>query len=322
MIVYRIISVVISICLVVMCITPVECNVLADEYNEYSSEMLTIATNILKDIGWWEDFNPDSPYLTRAETAVITCMRDRYYEYYKNRKPTKAPYKDVSVEHWASNFIDGAFTISIDGLSFIMEGDGNGFFRPDEYITYQEYIKTLVTSMGWAYLTYYIAPENEHYPSGFIKVADWLGIYPLDEGVMDQPIKKNDAIIILYNALKAPIWTMPGFCTIICLEQRGSFLEYESRKGSDYDTAIHHTKGYAIKTDDECFEIDGEVYHGKIKAENFSEGNVICLYNIIDEAETKSVVTCYPISSLNFDNPKPISEKLPYDTDEMRKMYK
>ena len=61
--------------------------------------------------------------------------------------------------------------------------------------------------------------------------------------------------------------------------------------------------------------IDGVEYIGKVDNDDFREGLVICFYKWDDfnskEGDIKPIILCCPISSLDFDNQKPISDSIP-----------
>lgn len=271
----------------------------AEKSSEYSDEMLNVAQNILTDLGFWKDFTDDETYITRAEVAELMCMINQSTGDWHG-------YLDVPYDH-RQPFISAVFVDEVERLGKnvfrLMSGDGNGYFRPDDFITYQEFIKVLVTHLCWG--TYMTFNENGHtadYPHGYIKIAELLGLYPIDESKYTAPLTKDDAVILLYNTLKAP-------ATRYKKTEYGIWREtydwVEGKKG------LVQVRGYCKNIDENTLEIDGVKYVGTVNSDNFTEGYVIAYCGLNGETDNNEIFTCYPVSSLNFDNPKAVSEELP-----------
>ena len=90
---------------------------------------------------------PDGTYgadksITRAEMAAIVCrMIDKETDAEKAKG--KTDFDDASDNHWASGYINIA---SKEG---IINGDGNGKFRPEDDVKYEEAIKMIVCALGY-----------------------------------------------------------------------------------------------------------------------------------------------------------------------------
>lgn len=267
---------------------------------EYNDEQLKIARSALTDMGLWEDFIEGNEYITRAEAAAYLCMIVDVYEDSKANPhgyTRTVVFEDLDEYHWAYDFIRMQWQLSGDWGDRIMQGDGNGVVRPDDNCTYGEFVKLIVSALGW----YPIVLQNGGYPDGFFYVADRLGVYPLNEASKDSFITKEDAIILIYNAVKAPMFGRKVYGHVF-----GQIDPILSRY-----RGIHQTRGFAEKIDDNSISIDGKVYQGKVKAEKFSEGLVLCYYKYDKQEDISTIVTCYPISDLNFDNPRAVSDELP-----------
>ena len=81
--------------------------------------------------------------VSRAEMATFVCRllgEEKIAEGYKGF--TSAMAADVPSSHWASGYITYAV------IGGIVNGDGNGKFRPDDKVRYAEAIKMIVCAIG------------------------------------------------------------------------------------------------------------------------------------------------------------------------------
>lgn len=135
------------------------------------------------------NFNPNAN-ITRAETATIICrLMGAENEAKANRRQV---YDDVLTTHWASGYITQATELGV------FNGDGNGKFRPEDPVTYQEMIKILVCMVGYEEE----AREVGGWPNGYIAVAEDLSI---TEGLdFDQTAKATRSAVaqLTYNSLQ------------------------------------------------------------------------------------------------------------------------
>jgi len=284
--------------------------VFADSNKNYSDESLGIAKKVLLDLNIWEDFDETEPYLTRAEVAAYMCMTVGSYklQYADSYFPK---YLDVTAEHWASDWIPHIDFIR-DPLGFpVMSGDGNGYFRPDDYITYQEFVKTIVTWTGWSA---YAVLELDGYPYGFWKVSKMLGINPFDESKMTQYITKDDAVFLMYKSIIIPHLYTGGFTSDLSCDIDIDFPHIDNASVPTLLSQIYNIRKPVSKIDDDSFYIDGKVYYGNISDIDFSNGDVLCLclymkYNDRNIQKNK-IIGCYSITSTDFDKPKLISDEL------------
>ena len=131
--------------------------------------------------------------VTRAEMAALICRlmgAEEYAQTYYKGKTTDAT-QDVSANHWASGYI--AFAVDYG----IISGDGNGRFRPEDKVSYNEAYKLIVCAVG-------LDDEVEHVPGdwakGYVEVAcnygiNWNVLYLTDK------LNRGDAAVMFYNAL-------------------------------------------------------------------------------------------------------------------------
>lgn len=104
-------------------------------------------------------------------------------------------YKDVSSDdagYDAIGFVTGRK---------IMNGTGDGKFRPDDYIMCRDAVKTVVSTLGYEMT----AQQKGGYPNGYITVANELGI--TTDFNMTEYITKNELFVLLHEAYDAPIMT-------------------------------------------------------------------------------------------------------------------
>lgn len=89
----------------------------------------------------------------------------------------------------------------------ILNGTGNGLFSPNETVTYNEFIKTVVKLIE----NYNGANINHDYPSGYIEAAKEYGIIADDyTDDTNSAITRGAAAIILYNTLYVPLGESPN----------------------------------------------------------------------------------------------------------------
>ncbi len=75
-------------------------------------------------------------------------------------------FDDVSAEHWANGYINLAVSQGI------IEGDGDGNFRPNAPISYAEAMTIMVRATGYTVS----AEENGGYPHGYMKTGTSNGL--------------------------------------------------------------------------------------------------------------------------------------------------
>lgn len=77
---------------------------------------------------------------------------------------------------------------------------GDGTFKPDEYITYQQAIKMIVSALGYSV----VAERNGGYPHGYTITGVNLGITP-DKASVTETADKGEILIMLNKALDVPV---------------------------------------------------------------------------------------------------------------------
>lgn len=101
-------------------------------------------------------------------------------------------YDDVSAEHWASGYINLATSYGI------IEGDGDGKFRPNDAISYREAVAVMVRAAGYESS----AQLKGGYPNGYITVANENKMLPGVLGSVEKSISRGDVAILTNNTLE------------------------------------------------------------------------------------------------------------------------
>ena len=191
-------------------------------------------------------FRPERT-VTRAEAAALMCaaqnMHITWIEYGEKLNIREGEiagisgdgwknlFSDVDENHWACLYIMCSTTM----YPQIINGYGDGTFRPDDTITYAEFIKMCVCLLGYSDL----AEKNGGYPNGYMMQAAELGLTNgLDAIANDYGITRADAAIILSNTLEAPLVRM-GAWVYDSETETGHFApEVMDGTGEDYDNLL------------------------------------------------------------------------------------
>ncbi|MEE1504352.1 MAG: S-layer homology domain-containing protein [Acutalibacteraceae bacterium] len=129
--------------------------------------------------------------ITRAEMAAIVCrMIDKEADAEKAKGETA--FDDVKSDHWASGYINIA---SKEG---IINGDGNGKFRPEDNVKHEEAIKMVVCALGYGDD---VEVEEKDWSKGYLEVADEKGISADLKGTKGKASTRGDVAVMSYNGL-------------------------------------------------------------------------------------------------------------------------
>ncbi len=161
-------------------------------------------------------FRPDN-VVTRAEAAALMCSAHNERPEYLDGEdgirlmpltesgdissfPVEeiVGFPDVSDEHWAYLYIMSAQRL----IPAPIKGYEDGTFRPDNTVTYQEFIKMCLSMIGYDPF----AEEKGGYPDGYLAQAEESGLtdglHGFDPG---SGLMRSDAAVILENTLETPI---------------------------------------------------------------------------------------------------------------------
>lgn len=130
--------------------------------------------------------------ITRAETAKMMCVAGNI------SLPSDIKeniFNDAAPEHWAYKYIYAAKEHDI------VNGDGNGNFKPESNITNEEIVKMIVCLLGYGEM----AEQQSGYPAGYTATATRIGITSNLNLKTKTPAIRNDVAIMISNALDTPI---------------------------------------------------------------------------------------------------------------------
>ena len=133
--------------------------------------------------------------ITRAEMAAIVCrMIDKEADAEKAKGETI--FDDVSSDHWASGYINIA---SKEG---IINGDGNGKFRPEDDVKHEEAIKMVVCALGYGDD---VEVDAKDWSKGYLEVADEKGISADLKGTKGKASTRGDVAVMSFNGLSVDL---------------------------------------------------------------------------------------------------------------------
>ncbi len=130
--------------------------------------------------------------ITRAEMATVICRMIGKNANAKLKKDSSY-YIDVAVDHWALGYIN----LATDDK--IINGDGNGFFRPDDDVNYQEAIKLVVCAAGYGND---VEINVNDWSFGYINIANDKGITENIIGKKNEALTRGDVAVLVYNAVE------------------------------------------------------------------------------------------------------------------------
>lgn len=126
--------------------------------------------------------------LSRAEFAAIMCRLTGLGD----QEWRESIFPDVPYIHWASGYISAA-----QQRGYIA-GYANGYFGPEDRLTYEQTVTILVRGLGYED----IAVQAGGYPYGYIQIAQNLGITDNTELKKDEPVTRFTTAILLINTLQ------------------------------------------------------------------------------------------------------------------------
>ena len=155
---------------------------------------------------------------------------------------------DVPTDHWANGYINLAVAHGI------IEGDGDGNFRPNDPITYAEAMTIMVQATGYSVS----AEEAGGYPYGYIKVGTSNGLAKNVQGSAYEEISRGNVAFLTTNALEVPLMEQTGF---------GSNERYEITDKTLLKDRLNVTKGTGQVTAVENTSITGSSKLGENQVE-------------------------------------------------------
>lgn len=171
------------------------------------------------------DFRPEDT-ITRAEVAVIISRIQGMITV--GQRDTE--FVDVPSSHWASGYVAQA------AGQGIVNGYGDGNFGPEDPVLYEQAVKMLVETLGYAPFV----ADNGGYPNGHLTAASRYGILEgVNGGATGAEATRGMVAQLVYNAIDTPImdrWTY------------GADAEYVIYNGKgDYDYMTLLTRDLGVK---------------------------------------------------------------------------
>jgi|GEM_PF-3750511 len=174
------------------------------------------------------NFNPTSS-ITRAETAKILCTMVGSGVVGQS----VTIFDDVPSSHWASGYIATA-----TGMGYI-DGFGDGTFRPDEPVTYEQAVKLLTCALG--YRVY--ADTLGGYPTGYMIAAAEKDVTKNAHGKMSEAATRGTVAIMIYNSINAPVMKQTKWSSTL---SEWEFMD--GTKGNPMETLLNtQLKGYKVE---------------------------------------------------------------------------
>jgi len=131
--------------------------------------------------------------ITRAEMATIVCrMIDKEADAENSVGATI--FDDVSDNHWANGYINIA---SKEG---IINGDGNGKFRPEDDVKHEEAIKMVVCALGYGDN---VVVDPADWSKAYLDIANEKGISSNLKGTKGKASTRGDIAVMSYAGIKA-----------------------------------------------------------------------------------------------------------------------
>lgn len=174
------------------------------------TEYFADAAETLNKLGFikgYEDgsFRPEK-HVTRAEMAAIICryigQEDRAE---RNKGYTTDFTQDMAANHWASGFVITAIE------NDIILGDGNGNFRPEDNVRYEEAVKMVTCASG---MKDFIRKNDSDWAAPYITVADDWGILDNVKSNRGDYMTRGDIAVMIDNArennINGPLPTLFG----------------------------------------------------------------------------------------------------------------
>lgn len=167
----------------------------AAAFSDVTDESASKAISTLSSLGiisGYDDglFHPED-YLTRSQFCkmVITA---KGLDSSVSTASKKLLFNDVTPSHWAYMYISEAYQNNL------ISGYGNGYFGPDDTITYAQVITILLRTLGYS-----STDIGKYWPDDYISFAKEIGIDTSDAQNPDSPVSRQEAAMLVYQALTA-----------------------------------------------------------------------------------------------------------------------
>ncbi|MCD8179968.1 MAG: S-layer homology domain-containing protein [Firmicutes bacterium] len=186
-------------------------------------------------------FKPDET-ITRAEAVkIVAAMRGANDENVESlAQDNDTAFSDVDEDYWAYDYIMYAEETEI------INGFGDGTFRPDENVTTDQMIKMLMQAIGFE--TY--VQGSGGYPGGCRIWANALGIIDQSQDIdYDAAATRGEVLEMAAKALYTPLCLITAYETDL-MGNSSPILEMKDGTGSEYiNLLIHYFDVYTAIAD-------------------------------------------------------------------------
>ncbi len=136
--------------------------------------------------GYGDGFYYGEESVTRAQIAALVCkMLGKTKE--AESLAGKTDFKDVNEDGWYTGYINYAVA------NGIIVGDGDGNFRPDDYVKYEEVVKVIVCVLD---LDDNIKINPSDWSAEYIEIAEEAGLLKGLAGKKGTPMMRSDIAVI------------------------------------------------------------------------------------------------------------------------------
>ena len=148
--------------------------------------------------------------------------------------PSSGVFTDVTPSTQYADYIETAYRIGY------ISGSSSGMFEPEVQITLPQALKILCNILGYQKL----AEASGGYPSGYLIMAQRIGLLDGIPAKSDESLNMADAVILMKNALEADIMEITGFGETVDMQARGGLTLLSERHNVESEQGIITATGY------------------------------------------------------------------------------
>ncbi len=205
-------------------------------------------------------------------------------------------FTDVPSSHWASGYIKMAADLGI------IVGFGDGIFKPDAPVTYEQAVKMIVASLGYEPL----ANHRGGYPAGYLTIANEKKITDKVNSGIGQPALREIVAKLMFNSLEVPTYEPRSIGSTSYIENSdktflSTGLSTVKVEGAQVDGNEHTKLDSAVTNlgEDEV-EIGGIKYKvGTTKAKDYFGQRVTYYYKKDNSSATHTLIMISPERNKN-----------------------
>ncbi len=165
------------------------------------------ATHVLSDLGilfGYEDgsFGPDKT-ITRAELVAVANRLQGLSDAAKAAGGVTA-YTDVPADEWYAGDVNLATQMGV------IAGDGNGLFRPNDPVKYEEAVKMIVAALGY---TQKYVEEKGGWPTGYLVIASEANVTKGLSNTAGTEAPRGIVARLAFNALTSPRMVLSSYAS-------------------------------------------------------------------------------------------------------------